>query len=322
MTKEEWKEHIERIKQLVKIIEYAEYLGYHVKRKGNGIYYTLEEHDSVIINSVTNRFFRNAALQEPYARGSVINFAMYFGNNEMGMEYKEAIQDLENFIGIDNINNTRLKLPPCPKKKEKQMLLLPSHGGSRKHAYAYLNKSRCIDKFVIDYFFASNHLYEDDRNNCVFVSYDEDTHKPDFACLRGTLTNNSFKPDVKGSSYKYCYRLPASGGSILYVTEAVIDLMSLMTYFLNQGIEKKIIASYHYQAVASTQKYMAIFNYLELHPEIETVYLAFDNDEAGIKACEKVIGVSQEKNCKQTMIAFLPPEKNMDWNDAVRMDVN
>ena len=45
-------ERVEKLKQLVKIEEYAEYLGFHVIRTGR--YYTLEEHDSVRTVSYTH----------------------------------------------------------------------------------------------------------------------------------------------------------------------------------------------------------------------------------------------------------------------------
>lgn len=304
-------EKTDKLKQLVHIVDYAEYMGFHVKKKGH--YYTLEEHDSVIINPATNRFFRNSSTEE-YARGSVINFVMYFGN----MDYKAAIKELENFIGSEALEHTALLRPVNRTLNKKKMLLLPPHGGSRRHAYAYLSKIRCIDTFIIDYFFASNHLYEDNRNNCVFVSYDEKNGQPDFACRRGTMSDVPFKGDVPGSSYDYCFRLPAKEGKRLYVCEAVIDMMSLMTYFLKNGMDKRELAAYHYQALSSTQKYMAVFGYLSLHPEIEEVYLAMDNDKSGREVVEKIIETGKEKNCKQAFVPFLPEGEGMDWNDVIK----
>ncbi len=307
-------ERVEKLKQLVRIEEYAQYLDYHVVRLGR--YYTLEEHDSVRINPATNRYFRNS-VDEPYSSGSVINFAMYFGHKS----YKEAVADLEAFVGSARLEKTSYIRPvnryDAGKKK---MLMLPARGGSRRHAYAYLNQVRKIDRFIIDYMFASSHLYEDKMKNCVFVSYDEETHKPDFACKRGTLSDIPFKGDVEGCSYEYCFRLPARNGKRLYVCEAVIDLLSLMTYFLKKGIDKQTVASWHYQALSSTKKYHAIFSYLLLHPEIEEVYLALDNDDSGNKAVERIINVAKEKEFTQSFIPYLPEWNGWDWNDVIRKD--
>lgn len=307
-------QRIEKLKQLVRIEEYARYLDYHVVRLGR--YYTLEEHDSVRINPATNRFFRNS-VDEPYSFGSVINFAMYFGN----MSYKEAVADLEAFIGCERLEEESYIRPVNHyDSRKKKMLRLPPRGGSRRHAYAYLNQVRKIDRLMIDYMFESKHLYEDNKRNCVFVSYDEETNVPDFACKRGTMSDVSFKGDVEGCSYEYCFRLPARGGRRLYVCEAVIDLLSLMTYFLHCGIDKKEIASWHYQALSSTRKYQAVFSYLSLHPEIEEVYLALDNDESGRAAVDRIVNIGKEKGLKQSFIPYLPEWDGWDWNDVVRKE--
>jgi len=307
-------EKTDKIKQLVPIHEYAEYMGFHVIRKGN--YYTLKEHDSVIINPQTNRFFRNSSTDE-LAKGSIINFVMYFGD----MDYKSAVKELMMYIGNERFKNATLMKPVGQQQPKKQMLLLPPRGGDRRRVYAYLNKVRGIDTFIIDYFFKVNLLYEDNKHNCVFVSYDQ-KGKPDFACRRGTLSDVPFKGDVPGSNYDVCFCLPAPPkmegvGKRLYVTEAVIDMMSLMTYFLRNEMEKKELASYHYQALSSTQKWQAIFRYLELHPEVEEVYLAFDNDRAGIECVQTVIDAGKEKNIMQKIIPFLPEGDGMDWNDMI-----
>lgn len=307
-------QRIEKLKQLVRIEEYAKYLDYHVVRLGR--YYTLEEHDSVRINPATNRFFRNS-VDEPYSSGSVINFAMYFGR----MNYKEAVADLEAFIGCERLEEESYIRPVNHyDTRKKKMLRLPPRGGSRRHAYAYLNQVRKIDRFMIDYMFESGNLYEDNMRNCVFVSYDEETNVPDFACKRGTMSDVSFKGDVEGCSYEYCFRLPAKGGRRLYVCEAVIDLLSLMTYFLHCGIDKKEIASCHYQALSSTRKYQAVFSYLSLHPEIEEVYLALDNDESGRAAVDRIVNIGKEKGLKQSFIPYLPEWDGWDWNDVVRKE--
>lgn len=307
-------EKTDKIKQLVPIHEYAEYMGFHVIKKGN--YYTLEEHDSVIINPVTNRFFRNSRTEE-YSKGSVINFVMYFGE----MDYKSAIKELMMYIGNDRFKNTTLIKPVMREKPQKQMLLLPPHSGSRRRVYAYLNKVRKIDIFIIDYFYKANLLYEDNNHNCVFVSYDKNG-KPDFACKRGTLSDVPFKGDIPGSNYDYCFCLPEPPkldgvGKRLYVCEAVIDIMSLMTHFLQSGWSKMDLGSCHYQALSSTQKYMAIFRYLELHPEVEEVYLALDNDKSGRECVNTIIQTGKEKNIKQKLIPFLPEGEGMDWNDVI-----
>jgi hypothetical protein len=90
-----------------------------------------------------------------------------------------------------------------------------------------------------------------------------------------------------------------------------------MTFFLRQGMDRKTLASFHFQALSSTQKYMALFRYLELHPEVEEVYLALDNDSAGRETVTKILETGKEKNCKQKFIPFLPLQEDADWNDVI-----
>lgn len=301
-------EKVEKIKQLVPIEEYATYLGYHVIRKGS--YLSLEEHDSIMINPRTNRYFQNSCCEE-HARGSIINFVMHFCK----VDYKTAIRDLTNYIGSGYLDDAKLK-KPIQSQSKKRMLILPPHGGNRRHVYAYLNKVRCIDKFIIDYFFQSGHLYEDNKKNCVFVSFDEKSNQPDFACRRGTYSDIPFKGDISGCDYKYCFRLPAACGTKLFVCEAVIDLMSLMTILIEQR-GKEEMAGYHYQAIAGTDKYMAIFSFLNLHPEIEDVYLALDNDKPGRDACAYICKKAKELKMQQKFHLYLPKGENMDWNKVL-----
>lgn len=300
----------EKIKQLIKIVDYAQYIGFHPKRIGR--FYTLAEHDSVRIDPESNRFFRNSS-NDKHARGDIIDFVQCFEK----VEYGEALRRLEAFAGKEWLADAKLICPPMrTRKKEKKMLLLPEHGGSRRHAYAYLSQQRCIDSFIIDYFFASNHLYEDAYKNCVFVSYDEKRNVPDFACRRGTNSYIPFKGDITGSDYTYCFRLPAVGGRKLYVSESVIDTASIMTYLLWNGMTKSELASCHFQGLAGVQKWRAIFNYLILHPEIEEVYVGTDNDTAGREVREAVF--KESESWPQRFYNFLPPKDGYDWNMVVQ----
>lgn len=305
-------EKIEKIKQLAKIEEYARYIGFHPIKK-SGRYTTLEEHDSVMINTQTNRFFRNSS-SDTYASGSVINFAMYFEE----LEYTDAVKRLEEFLGSDYLDNAVITKPLVSNPKRKKMLQLPEKAKNKRNAYAYLNRSRMIDKIFIDYMFESNHLYQDINNNCVFVSYDEHSQKPNFACKRGTNTYKTYKGDVEGCDYDYCFTLPQPLSDTLYVTESVIDMLSIMTLKLLDGEDIKKIANNHYQCLSGTQKYPAIFNYLTVHPEIKNVYLAFDNDESGRKTVATILHEKENKKLTINFYSMLPSKDNYDWNEILK----
>lgn len=71
------------------------------------------------------------------------------------------------------------------KKKEKENLKdkLPKKAAHMRNVYAYLGKTRQIDGSVINEFVKRQMLYQDDRNNCVFVSRNKEG-EPVFACMR------------------------------------------------------------------------------------------------------------------------------------------
>ena len=59
ISKDQNKEIINRIKEDISITDYAVRLGFTLKKVGS--YYTLKEHDSVRIDPVKNKFYRNSA---------------------------------------------------------------------------------------------------------------------------------------------------------------------------------------------------------------------------------------------------------------------
>jgi len=302
-------EKIQYIKENVSIIEYAQYMGYTVKQVGR--WYTLKEHDSVRINVQKNYYYRNST-SDDNSKGSIFNFVMHFRNYS---EFNDAYDELIAYIGEGMLEGERVKpkKPKMPVKKEKKMLVLPTKANTRKHVYAYLTYTRKIDKDVINYFFDNKYLYEDERKNCVFLGYDMKDREhttPIFANLRGTNTYKAFKGDAEGSQYDYCFYINNTDASILYVNESVIDTMSIMTM-----LPKEQRNNVSYLALASTQKWQAIFNYLMANPEIEIVYLCMDNDNGGRDVLEVIKTHAKDNNFSQEFIDYLPSCK--DWNEEL-----
>lgn len=302
-------EKINYIKDNVSIIEYAGYLGFTVKKIGK--YYTLKEHDSVRINPYTNKFYRNSTSSSD-SSGSVFNFAMHFQD----LTFNEALKELCAYVG-ESVFETEMNVPhkptrpPMPQNK-KAYFVLPEHGNTRKHIYAYLNKTRFISKEIIDYFCEKKLLYEDDKYNCVFVGYDmADSNTPIFACKKGTNTQKSFRGDVEGSNYDYCFYIHHENADTLYVNEAVIDTMSVMSL-----LPKERRYNVSYLALAGTQKWQAIFNFLLANPEIEYVYLGMDNDRGGREVLDVIKTYAKEHEFTQVFQDFLPERK--DWNEELK----
>lgn len=91
--KRQFADQLRQIKSQVSIIEYAQIMGYTPIRKGK--YYSLKEHDSVIIDPVGNMFWRNAYRGEPHWCGSIIDFICHFE----GKSEREAILELSDLAG-------------------------------------------------------------------------------------------------------------------------------------------------------------------------------------------------------------------------------
>ena len=223
-------EYLNNIKS-IPITDYASRCGFALTRKGN--YYSLREHDSVRIDTTKNCFWRNSVFmgRGGGGSGSIIDFAMMFSGYASAAE---AIKALAEIYGIARDGNSDY-VPPsfvpnvaADKKtsfdtKETGELVLPPKGKNNKAAFNYLVKVRGLDLGVVRYMHAKKMFYEDNKQNCVFVSNK-------FACIRGT--NSNFVGDVKGNDYNECYFMRCnSAATSLIVTESVIDLMSIMTDF-------------------------------------------------------------------------------------------
>lgn len=295
---------LEKIKQ-ISIIDYARTLGFTPVKIGRR-YYTLKEHDSVRIDPEKNFFFRNSTGE----RGSVIDFVSCF----CSCDFKEAVRILSESEYApqekrkENSNVSEQRNMP----KESKELILPKAADTMKNVFAYLCKSRMIDSSIVQEMVDRRMLYQDIRNNCVFVSGNEEG-KPCFASLRGTNTYKRFVADCPGCDYERCFFI-GNGSRNLVVTESVIDAMSMMNLFKQSGRDYK---QFDYLALSGTGKFeRPIIHHLSQH-EYGSVFLCLDNDEAGKDAAAKIeseIGLSFPS--AQVVQCF--PKTGKDFNDVLK----
>ena len=128
------------------------------------------------------------------------------------------------------------------------------------------------------FFFARGDIYEDAaHHNAVFVGRDEDGI-PRYAHSKGTTGN--FRLDVKGSdkAFNFCYR---GEGDRLFVFEAPVDLLSFLCLF------KKAWQKQSYLSLGGVGE-KALLHFLSDRPNIKTVYLCLDSDQAGNDACSRL----------------------------------
>ena len=293
------REFYQRIKENILIVDYAESLGYHVVKKGTH-YYSLKEHDSVMIDINKNCFWRNSCS----ARGSVIDFALEFTTMSMSQVLAEFERILDGQVGLNK--SYSLDMLPTFDDLKKKEFGLPKKSDNIKNIYAYL-MNRGIDKRIFAEFMNRHLLYQDTRNNCVFVAYNE-KNIPVYAMLRGSNTYKTFKGDIPGGDYRYAFSVDY-GGERLIVCESPIEIMSLMTLFLKHGMP---IRQFDWLSMSGIEKRESLYYRLSQRT-YRQVILALNNDKRGRKAMDEL--ESKLTDEKHQVIKKLPYEN--DWNDQL-----
>ena len=304
----------------IPITDLAQRMGYTLVRKGR--YYTLKEHDSVMINTDKNCFWRNSRFIRGVkgSAGSTIDFVMEFEN----VDYKQAMRKIAVMYGITGDKPPETHISKTPTYTEKRrvkdkvpassgntQLLLPEADKKNDDVFRYLLK-RGISRSVIKYFLARHMLYQDMHKNCVFVS-----PRRDFAFVRGTSENYRFLGDCEGSNYNECFFFKGSASAKkLVVTESVIDLMSVMTYL---KMMEKNYTDFMFLALAGTPKIESLFYHLWQEKQINEVFLCFDRDTAGMEADRIAKEGMETMGFRGIYHVAKNPDKTLkDWNDYIK----
>lgn len=302
--KEKNKEVRERICSEIKIVDYAREIGYTPIRKGR--FYSLAEHDSVRIDPEKNCYWQNSKGSNGYHSegGSVIDFAVNLGNSEL----KEVMKDFSSRVSGMTVMVEKKK-EILEKKKGKEKIKFPEKAEDMRRVYAYLIKSRYLDQEIVQHFVGRRMLYQDVRNNCVFVSYDGE--EPVFGCVRGTNTYKRFVGDVPNCDYEKGFYINNHSDKLI-ITESVIDAMSVMTILRAKGLD---YTEYDYLPLASAYKYESLIRRLQTDQKKE-VYIALDNDKTGKESAE-VIEKLIKGNGFNGFVEIKLPEEH-DWNDELK----
>lgn len=152
---------VDRILSQIDLLEYMTSCGYTPYPLSNGSYYGLKEHTSVRIYPESNTYFHPGSGNGNPHRLNVINFCEWY----YGISNKEAIKFLAKELN-DSPSFLKSKVNRDIPKTEKAEFKLPQKtDGNYKHVYAYLTKTRCISKSVVNDMVKRNFLYEDIRGN-------------------------------------------------------------------------------------------------------------------------------------------------------------
>ena len=201
---------------------------------------------------------------------------------------------------------------PFENKMEKSEFILPEKDSNMKRVFAYLLKTRFLDKDVVKSFVEQKTLYQEkEHGNVVFVGTDRDGVAKS-ACKKSTAEQSkSFRMTVAGSNcrYGFCWR---GDSSKLYVFEAAIDLMSFITLRNDEWKEDSFLALDGLSA-------KPLLQFLEEQKNIHEIFLCLDYDAAGMEACDKLKDILIEKGYEAEKIKREYPLYK-DWNEQLKAE--
>ena len=243
--------------------------------------YTLAENDSIRINDDKNLWYRHSSA----VGGSSIDLYMWLYD----CDFNSAVSDIRRtYLSGKNASVFRSTPKREQRQTEKSVLKLPPKAPGRcNRVYAYLNKTRKIEKSVVGWFLNHRRLYEDaEYHSCVFVSYyDKERTNPAFAFKRGSATTSKFKGIVPGSDYNVGFTID-NNSDTLFVCEGIIDVMSIMSFMDLKGVS---FLTSDYIALCGIST-VSLYAYLsQCSNRIRKIYLCLDNDETGQKRTESIL---------------------------------
>lgn len=231
--------------------------------------------------------------------GCAIDFVQMF----YGKSFPDAVTMLLNGEQGQAYRSSEPRCPEPPKP-----FVLPEAHTDMRRVYAYLTKTRCIDRSVVSVFAKAKMIYEDAKyHNAVFVGFDPDgvarhAHK------RGTYTQGEpFKGNVDGCDPRYSFHHTGQSDTV-YVFEAPIDLLSFLSLY-PQGWQR-----HSYVALCGVAEH-ALTQLLTENPQVQKIGLCLDNDKAGIKARERLTGILSERGYGNVFSLF---SRQKDWNEDLQ----
>ena len=231
------------------------------------------------------------------------------------MAFTDAVMLLcDNRVGI-----TSAPMPTTQKAPTKHFEL-PKANPDNRRVMAYL-KGRGIDQDILSYCIQTGQLYQSKKyGNAVFVGFDA-KGIPCYATLRGTSYSSTFKLDVLDSDKRHGFCILADHlNRQLHVFESCVDVLSFATLVKMNGQNWRDLSYLSLggiylprKDIAETTLPMALDQYLNEHPQTDTIVLCLDDDDAGRQAAQ-AISVILEGVCA---IENRPPDKGEDYNDML-----
>lgn len=280
----------------VDLVDFLQRQGEQLVRSGHE--WRWKRYDSVTIRG--SEWFRHSRKEG----GHAIDFVQRFYD----MDFPEAVTFLLGGEGGLEWNQTG-KSAPLPKK----VFALPEANPDMRRVFAYLIKQRFIDQSVLSYFACEHLIYEDkEYHNAVFVGVDENG-VPRHAHKCGTYTQGEpYKGNVEGSDPKYSFHYIGEDDT-LYVFEAPIDMLSFITLY------PKDWWKHNYVALDGVSEH-AMLQQLKSHPNLKSIVLCLDHDEAGVEATGRLKDILAEYGYYDPAYMDIPVLQSLykDWNEDLK----
>lgn len=227
--------------------------------------------------------------------------------------FTDAVSHLINQRGLEKRYIQKQELT---EKEKIDRLVLPQKAYTNNKVISYL-KSRGISKNIIDECINKGLIYQEySNNNVVFVGYDNENN-PRYAGVRGT-NQSRYMHDAYGSDKAYSFKIKSfKQSNIVHLFEGAIDLLSYATLKeMNNEIwdEENLLSLAGVYSpgkdILNAKVPKTVSNFLKNNPNIDTIILHFDNDEAG-RIATKAIQYSLSDSYK---IIDDPPKSGKDFN--------
>jgi hypothetical protein len=310
-------EQLSRIKKIDLLTYLQTYESNELVRIGVDVY-TTREHDSVkISNGKWCRWSPDHASTSGKMPGG--KSALDYLIKVRGMDFLEAANYLR------DISRVKPPLPtgPSHSPRESKSFALPEPNGNCDRVLNYL-AGRGINPALLRACVKSGRLYEDKRNNCVFIGLDGAV--PKYAFLRGTIAGSAFKREVAGSQKRFSFSIPCpQAAESVHIFESAIDLLSYMSLEMLEG---KSVRDKHYlslggvfaasAAPGGSAPPSALEQFLRDHPGIRRIVPCPDNDRAGLQCAELI---QKLYDGSYSVEICLPKEKDYNLDLRKRMGI-
>ena len=269
--------------------------------------YRTKTHDSLAIHG--NWFYW-------WSRGFGGRSALDYLVKVKELPFQEAVRTLTaeapvHSVQPDAVPQTAPERQEAPEQKE---LRLPPESRDTNRVFAYLSKTRGIDREIITHCLQNRLLYQDaNHHNAVFIGYEG--RRPRFGSMRSTLSDSKWRMDLPGSDKRFSFCMGQLGTTEVVVCEAPIDAMSLATIAKEMGRNWQSVSYLSLSGTAPT----ALEHYLSTHPDTRRVTIALDNDEPGQRNAELLRSmVKQSFPQVDCHVSLPPPDRGKDWNDVLQ----